>query len=116
MKAQDPSLVYCWYLRKCNAADSRVAGKVDPLAMKLLEEIAIAELTRTPLMVRDLKATNLLAEPAVIYQKLKQLEFQGWVCSEICKNTKPDREIRITNKTKKFFSQRGKLLLSAALT
>ena len=113
MSKSKPVPAYYWFLNSCYIADARSGVRMEPEALRLLEEVVLAEHSGTLLLVSKLMERAEIASPATIHRRITALIHDGWLISFVVDDDKRKRPLRITAKAKKFFAKRSKLFLAA---
>ncbi len=101
------------FLALCQAMDRQSAWQVDQLAVRLLEEVALAECRELPLTVTQSMRLEQIASPATIHRKLQDLVKAGLVEFRFSEKNRRTKYIHSTNTADKYFAKRSALMMKS---
>jgi hypothetical protein len=111
-KRKSPSS-YMRFLALCQALDQGYNPNLDLVALRLLEDVALAEFRDQPLTVSQAMGLKQIASPATIHRKLQELLKSGLVELRYTESNRRSKYIRSTKSGTAYFSKRSNLLMQA---
>lgn len=107
---------YMRFLALCHSLDHSSNQRVDQMAVRLLEEVALAECRQLPLTVSQSMGLRQIASPATIHRKLQDLVKAGLVEFRFPETNRRTKHIHPTKAAKAYFEKRAALLMKSVQT
>ena len=98
---------------------ARVKGRLsdlEPMCVRLLDEIAIADADQAPLTVTGLMVQAHIASPATLHRKMQLLQAEGLIELVVDPDNKRSKFVVISKKGKRYYALMSTMMTEIAQT